>query len=261
MTAFALPTVRAAVTVPRAFNAAAIAGLKLDLNADAIGGLADAASVATWPDRSGFSYDLSQGTGSKQPTYRVNAANGRSVVRFGGTDDLLVRAGAPPFTGQSGSLFVVANLASLATTQEVYASADESGSLTDRLDLSVTTAGKLQLVGRVGGGTNNIVVGDSTLVTGTTYVVEAHSSGSTWSLYVNGVAQSLTVTGGTNTGDWYGDMAALDNVVVGGFKHTSEILQITGDVARVLYYDQAVAADDRQRIARALGALYGAAVA
>jgi hypothetical protein len=226
--------------------------LQLDLDADYIAGLADAAAVSSWADRSGQGLDVAQATGSKQPTYRVGVLNGRPVVRFAGTDDILVRSGAPPFTGQAGSVFAVVNL--VATTGHIVSSGDE-GAGTDRLSLLVSS-GKLRLVVQVGGSANSLD-GDTTLSTGVTYVVSAHSTGSAYSSYVNGVLQTLTVLAGSNDGTWWGDLTLLDNLTVGALKVAAEASFLTGDIGRVLVYDQALAAGERTRIERWLGQRYG----
>jgi hypothetical protein len=77
--------------------------------ADAISGLADAASVATWEDQSGNGRHLVQATGAAQPTYQTNEINGEPVVRFGGTDDVMQYVGGADFiTGTTLTAFVVA---------------------------------------------------------------------------------------------------------------------------------------------------------
>lgn len=63
----------------------------------------DTDPVANWEDQSvGGDYDLQQGTGSLQPTYATNAANGHAGIVFDGTDDTLSATGltqiSAPFT-------------------------------------------------------------------------------------------------------------------------------------------------------------------
>ncbi len=83
-----------------------VAGYLAWYDASAISGVADGASLATWPDGSSNHYDVSQGTGANQPVYwKTNAGkliNGKPVVEFNGTSQWLTRASGPvraqPFT-------------------------------------------------------------------------------------------------------------------------------------------------------------------
>ena len=62
--------------------------LELWLKADdGTGQTVDGSAVSTWSDKSGYGYDISQATGSKQPLYKTGILNGQPVVRFDGTDD------------------------------------------------------------------------------------------------------------------------------------------------------------------------------
>jgi hypothetical protein len=60
-----------------AFSATPVAWFK----ASSIG-LTNGATVASWPDLTGNGYDATQGTSSQQPTFATNAMNGRPAVRF-----------------------------------------------------------------------------------------------------------------------------------------------------------------------------------
>lgn len=64
--------------------------LKLWLSSDDISGLSDGDPFSiSWNDRSGNSYDASQGNSTYQPTYIESEINGFPVLRFDGTDDYL----------------------------------------------------------------------------------------------------------------------------------------------------------------------------
>lgn len=54
--------------------------------------LSDGAPVASWPDSSGNSLDLSQATSARQPAFRSTGFNGRPAVEFDGTDDAMQRS-------------------------------------------------------------------------------------------------------------------------------------------------------------------------
>lgn len=77
---------------------ASLPGLVLWLQSDALNGLADGASVANWPDRSGAGNHATQAVASRQPTYRDAIVNGLPAVSFDAADDGMaspVDPGAP----------------------------------------------------------------------------------------------------------------------------------------------------------------------
>lgn len=64
------------------------AGLEARFDGSQLSG-GEGSSIETWPDLSGNGNDAVQLTVSAQPTLRLGVQNGRSVVRFDGTDDRL----------------------------------------------------------------------------------------------------------------------------------------------------------------------------
>lgn len=60
------------------------------------------------------------------------------------------------------------------------------------------------------GGPGNSVTGGTALSATTWYSVVVQSNGSAWSIYLNAAAETLTV-GGSNTGDWLGDLSGTDH--------------------------------------------------
>ena len=51
--------------------------------------LSDGDAVGTWTDRSGNGYDATRSNAAQQPRYTMSILNGRSIIRFDGTDDAL----------------------------------------------------------------------------------------------------------------------------------------------------------------------------
>lgn len=66
---------------------------ELHFDATTIEGLSDDDPVASWADLSGNERDLSQAEEAKQPLLKLDALNGRPVVRFDGEDDFLKATG------------------------------------------------------------------------------------------------------------------------------------------------------------------------
>lgn len=75
------------------FSPLHISGLRLWLDASRITGLADGDPVGQWNDLSGNGNHATQTTAAKKPLYKTGILNGKPVVRFDGTDDLLLANG------------------------------------------------------------------------------------------------------------------------------------------------------------------------
>ncbi len=97
-----------------AFSPSAISGLALWLKSDAglyqsSGGaaaVADNDPVGEWQDQSGAGAHVANATGDNRPVLKLAVQNGRSVVRFDGTNDELTKA-ASGISGTSFTIFVV----------------------------------------------------------------------------------------------------------------------------------------------------------
>jgi len=79
----------------------------------------------------------------------------------------------------------------------------------------ITTGGNfyVAILGNLAG-TDHEVRGSTALSENTWYHVVVSSNGSAWTLYLNGVAETLVVVSGSNNGTWYGDVAG-NNLFLG----------------------------------------------
>lgn len=84
--------------------------------ADALA-LANNDPVGTWTDSSGNSRNLTQATSAKRPTYKTAIQNGKPVVRFDGTDDVMRAAGFVPLNANGTALTGFIVMAAANTTQ------------------------------------------------------------------------------------------------------------------------------------------------
>jgi hypothetical protein len=75
------------------------------------------------------------------------------------------------------------------------------------------------------GGTNNGVSGTTTpLAAGAWTYCEIETNGTTWSMRINGVTQTMTAWVGSNTGDWLGDISGASHKMVIGNSYNSNAL-------------------------------------
>lgn len=124
--------------------------LWLRLEADRIAGLSDGDAAATWSDLSGRGNHATQGTGSKQPLYKVGIFNGRPGVPFDGVDDFLsltAALGAVLVTGDH-SAFVVVKYVATGTDKRMLGASNGTGSNRFALtDVTATTFGSIYTTG------------------------------------------------------------------------------------------------------------------
>lgn len=87
------------------------------------------------------------------------------------------------------------------------------------------------------GGTNNFITSNGALTLNAWNHVLVESSGSAWSVWINGASQSVTVGAGSNSGEWIGDCspaAGTKTVLLNVFYNgTNAIGCINMDVAEV----------------------------
>lgn len=184
-----------------------IAGLKLWLKADAITGLADGASVATWADSSGSGNDATQSTAGYRPIYKTGIVNGLPVVRLDGADDWL----STPSIGSiaTWTVFVVAKNTTMSGAYFLAAGSDNAALITD------FTAGKWEYYD-----SPRTVIGN----TSTTLfaVITSAVGGSAGGVWYIGRAASAGV-------HWGGDIAEI--VAYNSLLSAGQITQVQGYLA------------------------------
>jgi hypothetical protein len=190
-------------------------------------------------------YDVSQTTTAKKPTFQGGVVNGLPVMRFDGSDDLLVRSVANwQVADAAGMLFVVANASD---NDHVVSSSDEGS--TSR---HILFAPRSQIIQR-NADTQDTVRGG--VGTGAWHIFVFASTGTAYKIFIDGVDQDpLSVAGGANNGDWLVDIPGTrDNLVVGAWKNTTEHNFMTGDIAEIFY----ISGYDADVVASGLGYLNG----
>jgi len=220
-----------------------VSGLNLWLDASDLSG-SDGDVVSSWVSKEGNNYNFAQADEAKQPLLKkaANGIGGHNIVRFDGSNDLLVLPSAP-FIGVSGTAFIVYRLSATPSThQHLFSSCDEA-----------TTSHQARLEGYYGPymasqfkttGIDNAISGNSLVFPEVPYIGMWQSNDTVYAFALNGVAQEITATAGEDAGTWFGDIGNRDNTVIGGLKRTTEAAFLKGDVAEILLYDSALDVDD-----------------
>lgn len=195
-------------------------GLKLWLKANDLSTLAitSAPKIDSWTDKSPSGLVFSQASASLKPE-SGNTVNGKNVVYPDGLDDVLTYIGTP-FVGTKGYAFGVFRFpTSVPASNGNLLAAGNGGSSSQyfsplRYDLQAGqtwfgVTARNGVVTRAGYASTTPIVAD------TTYLVEVESNDTLWTMRINNLAQTITITSGPNDGMWAGDVPSLVNVAIG----------------------------------------------
>jgi hypothetical protein len=217
------------------FSPASVSGLYAWWKADAITGLSDGASIASWSDSSGNGWTAAQGGGATvQPLYKTGIVNSLPVARFD-SDDGLTSSASAALTATS--IFVVLRPTSASGTPE------QLGCTTGSLQLRLNS-GHLQLrkqgVASIGSVSSAVL---STSVFSVAAVTCTDGASGTYAFYVNGAADlsgshSQTLDAGTR------------NLGIGA----------GSDMAEIIIYNVVLSSTNRGLVTAYLGTKYGISV-
>jgi len=127
--------------------------------------------------------------------------------------------------------------------QAIFSSADEA-TVTRWMLFGIDGSGRL-FIDNNNNDTRDVVSGTTTtFVADRWYHLAVVSTGTAWALYVNGVAEALTVDTGSNTGDWLADVSNRDNVCVGILRRSTLAQYFNGEIGDITYWNRALSAEE-----------------
>jgi len=95
------------------------------------------------------------------------------------------------------------------------------------------------------GGVTNTVEGSSSVLDNKWHHVVAISNGSVWTMYVDGVSQTVTATNGTNVGNWFSDVSGRDRVTIGAqYNGATPAYSFKGIIDDVRIYNRVLSASE-----------------
>jgi hypothetical protein len=227
----------------------------------------DGDAVVTWTSKEGSAFAFA-GAATKQPLLKkaANGINGHNTVLFDGSNDILVYTAANAVsTATQGTVFVVYRMTAVDKSANALVSSMDEGTAAATgffIEGLFQTTGKfVRSWHRVASGTVDDVRCDTVLSATTPYLATFRSSGTAYSAWVNGTAQTLTVATGTNSGDWWGDAPNRDSFTLGGIKYNAEANQLKGDIAEIAMYDIGLETADIDTVESYLATRYGITLA
>jgi hypothetical protein len=153
-------------------------------------------------------------------------------LNFDGTDDRLDASSVVTPSATSGTISAWIKTTSTAY-QAIVSAADTSGAVT--WGWMAVFNNKLRITFRKSGGTVKIADGSTTINDGSWHHVVAVSSGTAYSLYVDGSAETLTNS--NNDGTWFGDLTSLTSTNIGSHVRSSAGNFFTGNIDEVAVWD------------------------
>lgn len=204
------------------------------------------ASLDVIEDQSGNGFDATQSTADSRPTLLYD--DEAWVYRFDGTDDYLTGSASMSASSAGYICIAVKRFSTDPVTVQVLLNTGISGG--NNRFFRVGCGQNKGEIRHNDAGTQDAARGDSTFETEVPVTLEWASNSSTWTMYVNQVAQTLTMTAGANEGDWTGDITSPTQYGLGALVLSSVSAYFGGDIAAVIVCDAVPSATERTLLHR-----------
>jgi hypothetical protein len=209
----------------------------------------DNAANTNVADSSGNSYTLTSvnNTSAMTATGVIGTA-----LNFDGSTEYARRT-SNTFTDSSGSVTAWVKMDTQAASNYVLVSSDEAGATKYINCMAITSGGLFFYSQRNADVTSDTLTGNTVMTTAEWYHLACTSNGSTIVAYVNGIQQTLTETSGSNSGDWFGDTADRDNLVIGALYRDTVSGYFDGVIDDVRVYSETLTPDQVKYLATMTG--------
>jgi hypothetical protein len=189
------------------------------------------ASVTDLDDSTANDHDMTHDGGS--PAYDTTAQVGEGVD-FDGVDDYSKRLEGDFLTSQTSGTLSFWIKTTVAHGAYFFAVSDEDSAARFFACLTLDT-GQASLYVHNNSGGSNIMKSTSSIDSGNWHHVVMQSNGSTTSMWIDGVSDTVIARNGTNDGRWFGWPAQTDNISIGAFIRSDGIFEgdVTMDEVRV----------------------------
>lgn len=138
-----------------------------------------------------------------------------------------------------GAILVLFRCTSVTVDRTLLGSPDEATG-DDYLHFSIApTTGLLRVAQVDHGGNLNLVTGATNVGDSKWHTGALISTGTAWSILLDGVAETLTVAQGANNGDWFADTVNRDCIYVGANKAPTLAALLIGQIGLVAVYSAA----------------------
>jgi hypothetical protein len=163
-------------------------------------------TVSLCEDYSSNGYDFTQGVAANQPSLGPNS------IDFS-TNDFMLHSVSDAFVSDNSGYIFFSGYFNNAAVNRIFTSADNSVA-NKYIELQVTTGGLIRF--SVINTTSSIYTGNTVISNGAFYHGWIHTNGTTTTMMVNGISQTVTITGSAAlNGQWFNDVSGRDNLAIG----------------------------------------------
>lgn len=188
-------------------------------------------SVSQWNDKSGSGNNVTQGTGSEQPTTNATTQNGLNVLDFDGGDAFIIPSGLFSIPNGPNTSFYVARRNTETAAQEIILAMGEVGVNNNHMCFFLQTAGAITFFNR----TAEANTVNSTGNTNTNFQIIRTQR--------NGTAQSIEVNRANNANNAFGQDAPNTDIGRIGSR-TGGSSRLIGSIAEMIIYNRALSATE-----------------
>jgi len=185
--------------------------------------------VSQWDDKSGNGNNVTQGTGSAQPTTGASTENDKNVLDFDGGDSFTVPSGIFSIANGANTIFFASNRSTETAALETMLSLEEAGG-TRTLLLYGSTAGQLLFRSNAAGSGAVTKTG----ATNTDFqIVRARRSGTTQAVTFDAESEATNASGSDENG-----------VDAGFIGRTSGGSLLIGSIAEIIIYSRSLSVSE-----------------
>jgi hypothetical protein len=216
----------------------------------------DGDSIAGVTDKSGRGFHLQQGTAGARPLYKTAIINGKSVVRFDGTDDYLLGFNTPlgsVVNGVDYTVFVVGRCVGIATADVLFALHSSTDADPIKAQIGFIGTGAFAVEYRKDDGTGLVQTGTVDSDDGVFRVYEAQETAGIQRVFRNGTLDATSSALGAGAVTVSRFALGVQNIGGPGF--------LNGDIAEVLLYNRALTDMERRVIEQYLAVKYNLTIA
>ena len=201
-------------------------------------------SVSQWGDKSLNGNDVTQGSGSKQPTTDASTQNGKNVLDFDGSDTLSMPSALFAIPNGSNTIFVVCKTTLTTTVQRIINLTDAGGGTRYEMEYPVD-AGEVHFQNRNSFDAFRVAI---TGITETNFnILRGRRSSTTQAISANGGAESTNTSGE--------DVSDINQADIGSRRDTDGYL--TGSIAEIIIYSRSLSAPEISKIENYLSNKWG----
>jgi hypothetical protein len=201
--------------------------------------------IINWISSEGSRYQFVQSTLSKCPSYDLSVLNSLPGIYFDGVDDYLTSSTTTILNSTEDTLTIVGKLgASAFDADQVLLACSDTATANYYWEVGIDSAGKFYVENKEND-TADRVTGNTVMSPEDDFVLTITSDGFDYYMFVNRVAQTLTVTTGANSGEMPKDISGIDNMTIGGkVDSTGLVRPFEGHIIEILEEADWHGADD-----------------